>query len=319
MKIGIVGAGAVGGYYGAMLQQAGHEVVFLARGEHLQQMRENGLTVHSKHGTVNIQATFTSEMQALATADLLLFTVKSTETAKTAEQLAPILSAQTIILTLQNGVDNEEVLEHYFGRHRVISGVSYISSQVESPGVIKQAGPEGMLIGALDAQKEQQTVVLMLVKLFTGAGITCKTTEKIIVRKWEKLLWNVTFNPVSAAAMVTVGEILDSPLLLATAQQVLKEAVEIGTRMGIALREEVINDIIPGSAQVRWHKTSMLQDREKGRPMEVESLCGYLVRHGQSHQVQTPVLHTLYAILSTANQQLQSPRGNSPKGTTSDE
>jgi 2-dehydropantoate 2-reductase len=299
MVIGVIGAGAVGGYYGAMLRKAGHEVIFLARGQHLEAMKTDGLQVHSKFGSFHVDATFTDDLSELSKADLLLFTVKSTETRLTADNILPFLKADAVVCTLQNGVDNEETLSEIFGAERVLSGAAYISSKVEAPGVIRQNGPHSLLIGALHPSKEEY--VQSLADLFGSAGVECKTSTNIVVRKWDKLLWNVTFNPLSAASMVTVGEILDDPYLRQTADSVLQEAVKVGTALGISINHKVAEQIIPGAEVVRGHKTSMLQDRERGRKMEVESICGYFVHKAQACEVETPVLNTLYSILSAAN------------------
>jgi 2-dehydropantoate 2-reductase len=302
--IGIVGAGAVGGYYGAVLKRAGFDVFFLARGKHLNVMENQGLHIESDHGAFQIEGTFTKNIEDLAQADFLLFTVKSTETKETALNLRSFLKAGSTVLTLQNGVDNEEILSDLLGRERVLSGAAYISSKVEAPGIIRQEGANSLLIGALADSSQQKAEVLA--DLFQTAGINCKLTNHILERKWDKLLWNVTFNPLSAAAMASVGEILDDQNLRSVAQRALLEAVEVGRASGVELRQKVIDRVFPTAEYVKNHKTSMLQDREQGKRMEVESLCGFLVRQGELLGIKTSVLSTLYAVLSS----LDNKRGN---------
>jgi 2-dehydropantoate 2-reductase len=297
LKIGVIGSGAVGGFYGAMLRKAGYEVIFLARGPHLQAMREHGLLVHADFASFLVDGTFTDQMRNVSQADLLLFTVKSTDTRETAMALSPFLKPNAIVLTLQNGVDNEEVLAEILGNERLLSGAAYISCHLEEPGVIRQQGPSTVIMGALAKSAQDQAAAVQ--EMFQVAGIDCRLTESILERKWNKLLWNVTFNPLSAAARATVGEILDCEDLRATAERVLKEAVQIGTACGVEISQHVIDHIFPGAEQVRNHKTSMLQDRERGKKMEMESLCGFFVRKAASLGIDAPVLQTLYAVLKT--------------------
>jgi 2-dehydropantoate 2-reductase len=297
LKIGVIGSGAVGGFYGAMLRKAGHEVIFLARGAHLQSMKEHGLLIHADFASFRVDGTFTDNLSNVSQADLLLFTVKSTDTRETAMALYPLLKADSMVLTLQNGVDNEEVLAEIFGKERLLSGAAYISCRVEEPGVIRQQGPYAIIMGALAKSAQDQAAAVQ--EMFQGAGIECRLTDSILERKWDKLLWNVTFNPLSAATRATVGEILDCDNLRATAERVLKEAVQIGTACGVEMSQHVIDRIFPAAEQVRNHQTSMLQDRERGKRMEIESLCGFFVRKAASLGIDVPVLQTLYSLLKT--------------------
>ncbi|WP_019121797.1 ketopantoate reductase family protein [Brevibacillus massiliensis] len=297
MKIGVIGSGAVGGFYGAMLRKAGHEVIFLARGRHLQAMRENGLRVIADFASFQVNGTFTDSLKSVSMAELLLFTVKSTDTRETAAALSPLLKADSFVLTLQNGVDNEEVLAEVFGRERVLSGAAYLSSHIEQPGVIRQQGPYSIIMGALAPSAGERAAAVQ--EMFQASGIECRLSKSILARKWNKLLWNVTFNPLSAAAKATVGEILDCQDLRSTAERVLQEAVQIGRACGVEISQQVIDRIFPGAEQVRHHKTSMLQDRESGKKMEIESLCGFFVRKSAALRMEVPALQTLYGILKS--------------------
>jgi 2-dehydropantoate 2-reductase len=296
MIIGVVGAGAVGGYFGALLKKAGHEVIFVARGEHFEAMKKEGLSIHSD-SPFHITEKFTSDIKDIRDAELLLFAVKSTETIQVAQSISPFLRADAFILTLQNGLDNEEILAGLFGRERILSGAAYITSKIKSPGVIEQKGPTSLVIGGLEGVEEAR--INNVIALFQNAEIDCRKSDDILQKKWDKLLWNVTFNPLSAVAMVTIGEILDNKGLRTTAEQVLREALEVGSKMGVEIRQKVVERIFPAAELARNHKTSMLQDRERGKKMETESLCGYLVHQARLLQVDTPVLNTLYHILSS--------------------
>nr|WP_027415357.1 2-dehydropantoate 2-reductase [Aneurinibacillus terranovensis] len=275
MNIGIVGAGAVGVFFGALLKRAGHDVIFLARREHLKAMQKNGLYNDSDESFF-ICETFTDSYKEMENVDLVLFTVKSAQTKEAALQLRPYLKTDTMLLTLQNGIDNEEVLGDIVGDSRIISGAAYITTALERPGVIKQAGKASLVIGGM--QEETQARAETIARLFEQAGIYCKTSDNIKQKKWDKLLWKK---------------------LRYTAECVLDEAVAVGKKLGIMSSPKVIERIFTSAEKAGQHKTSMLQDRERGKQMEIESLCGYFVHKGSALHAHTPVLHTLYSILSS--------------------
>lgn len=300
MVIGVVGSGAVGGFVGAVLKKAGFDVIFLARGQHLQSMNEKGLHIHSGSSSFHVNGEFTSEMKDMEKADYILFTVKSSETRDIARKLQPFLKAGTFVLTLQNGVDNEEILSEILGEEKILSGAAYITSTVKEPGVIRQEGTYSFVIGSFHESGKQAAI--RMEEVFQIVGIPCRVSKDVLTRKWDKLLWNVTFNPLSASTMATVGEILDDKHLRKTAEQALGEAIAVGKACGIEVRDKVIDRIFPSAETVRHHKTSMLQDRERGKKMEIESLCGFFVSKAERLGLDTPVLRTLYAVLSSMEQ-----------------
>jgi 2-dehydropantoate 2-reductase len=300
MKVAVMGAGAVGGYLGAFLQKGGLDVTLIARGEHLQAIRENGLHVIGERGEFIVPIKATDDITQVGPVDLILFTVKSYDTREVAEQIIPYLHQDTTVITFQNGVDNEEILAEVLGEQRIMSGVAYISAKVESPGVIRQLGVDKFVIGERDGSDSVRGEFWL--QQFQSCGIDSKLSPSIIATKWEKLLWNVTFNPISALTYAKAGEVTSNPNLRAVAERVLDEVVAVGRSQGIHLREKVIQGIIPSGEVVGNHKTSMLQDREKGKRMEVESICGYLVRKGRELGVATPTIATLYDALSFVNE-----------------
>ncbi|MDE5415944.1 ketopantoate reductase family protein [Alkalihalobacterium chitinilyticum] len=302
MKICVVGAGAVGGYYGAALKNAGLDVTFIARGAHLEKMNEKGLEIRSPQETYTVYGAFTNDIKAVEKADLILFTVKSTETRTLAEEIAPYLKKDASVLTLQNGVDNEEVLAEVLGENRIVAGVTYVSTKVVEPGVIQRFHEiQTIVMGALS---ETNSSAATWRDLLHQANVDVEIADSIVEKKWAKLLWNATFNPLSAAALASVGDILDEKHLRTTAETILEEALSVGRALGITFEQEWVDQIFPLSEVARAHKTSMLQDRESGKKMEVESLCGYFVRKGSDLGVPTPTIRTLYAILSSINEQV---------------
>lgn len=296
MQIAIVGAGAVGGYFGGYLSKAGNNVLFLARSSHYEQMKQNGLKIVGEGGQFVIHETFTNTYQDLSDADYVLFCVKSIHTSDIAQQLLPVLKKEAMILTLQNGVDNEEILSNVFGKERVISVATYIQASIATNGVIKQAGsPPLLMIGALDSRNTAH--VEKVVSLFNQAGIKAKSTDEIVKIKWQKLLWNVSFNPLSAITETKIGEILADEALLKLAKTMCYETVAVADKLGIIIDQRIYEGIFLHSHVADQHNTSMLQDKLNNKPMELDSICGYIVNKGKEVGVSTPVIETIYQLL----------------------
>jgi 2-dehydropantoate 2-reductase len=296
MKIAVIGAGAVGGFIGGLLHRAGENVTFIARGKHLQVMKTSGLKITSKIDTFTVYAPFHGNIEMIEEADLILFTVKSTETSNIIKQIKPYVKRDAVILTLQNGVDNEEVLIEHFGIEKVLAGSAYLTSEIKNAGHILQQGKHSIVLGSLT--EESKGVAAKVKEIFVRSNIHTSLSDNIINAKWEKLLWNVTFNPLSAVSEATVKSILENHHLKTIAEQVLNEALEISKKVGIVLPDNIVERIFMKASYARDHQTSMLQDKLNGKPMEIESLCGFFVRKGKELQVNVSILQTLYSLLS---------------------
>ncbi|PWA12824.1 2-dehydropantoate 2-reductase [Pueribacillus theae] len=295
MKIAVAGAGAVGGYLGAFLKKAGHDVTFLARGKHLEAMKKSGLKVIENGEPMTVDGDFTDDLTAFLDAELILFCVKSTDTKETAERISELGNDHAVILTLQNGVDNEEVLSDIFGQERILSAAAYISSHIQEPGVIHVDGVTKLVIGAL-----HESLVSFrdnVAELFNEANIETLTRDSIMEAKWKKLLWNATFNPLAALSTATVGEILDNKELRETAENICREVLLIANKNGIPLKEKMFTITFKNAELARGHKPSMLQDRLNGKKMEIESLSGYFVKKGRQLGVETPAIQAIYSNL----------------------
>lgn len=297
MKIGVVGTGAVGGYFGGLLKKAGNDVVFLSRGKSLERMQEKGLKIEREVEDFTIDRIFTDHYQAFSDMDLLLFCVKATDTCDIAIKLQPVLKESCLIMTLQNGVDNEEILSSIFGDSRILSAAAYIQAIVTDSGVVKQIGvPPRLIIGALDTRLVGK--VEEIATLFNAANIETFTSSNVLRIKWNKLLWNVTFNPLTALIESKVGTIYDDEGLNQLALKICKEAIAVAVAMGIEIEVDFYETILAQGQLARDHHTSMLQDKLRGKTMELESICGYIVRKGKAVNVETPVLETIYYLLS---------------------
>ncbi|UOR11488.1 ketopantoate reductase family protein [Halobacillus amylolyticus] len=297
MNIGVAGAGAVGCYFGGLLKKAGHHVTFLARGSHLTAMKEDGLFIQREQDTIHITNEFTNDPSDLADSDLILFCVKSNDTEGMAQQLRTSLNKHALIVTMQNGVENEEMLKAIFDTDRVLSSATYVQAFVEAPGKIRQQGRVKLVVGELGQSTTSEC--LAIVEEFQKAGIDTVHSANILERKWHKLLWNATFNPLSAVSSARVGQILDDENLRKTAGTICSEVVEVAVKTGIPLdREATIAKIFSNAELARDHQTSMLQDRLQGKRMEVEAMCGFIVRQSADLDVSAPTLHSIYSILN---------------------
>ncbi|GIO22547.1 ketopantoate reductase family protein [Oceanobacillus sp. J11TS1] len=300
MRIGIVGAGAVGSFFGALLEQGGHQLTFLARGKHLEAMIKRGLIIKREDETITVHGTFTDDLKQLGNTDLILFCVKSNDTEHMAKKLLPILQKDSIVMTMQNGVDNEEKLEQIFGAERTFSCATYVQAVKEKAGIVKQHGRVSLVIGELERTTSEQCS--QIVTLFQLAGIDAKHTSNILEKKWRKFLWNVTFNSLSAISTAAVGHILDDGPLRKTAEKVCEEAMEVAIRLGISIDSQQIKETIFKNAErAREHQTSMLQDRLSGKQMEVESMCGYVMRKAEEFDIAVPTIQAFYSILTHLN------------------
>ncbi|MEH7308832.1 ketopantoate reductase family protein [Neobacillus drentensis] len=297
MKIGVAGTGAVGGYFGGLLKKAGNDVVFLARGNNLERLQEKGLMIESEVGKFTTDGFFTDKYEAFSDIDLLLFCVKATDTNDVAIHLQPFLKENCLIMTLQNGVDNEEILSSIFGERRILSAAAYIQASVIDSGVVKQIGvPPRLIIGAVDANLAKK--VDEIATLFNEANIESFTSPNVIKIKWNKLLWNVTFNPLTALIESRVGAIYDDEGLHQLAIKICKESIAVAVGLGIDMEEDFYETILAQGQLAKDHQTSMLQDMLKGKTLELESICGYIVKKGREVKVETPVLETIYYLLN---------------------
>ncbi|MFC0273886.1 ketopantoate reductase family protein [Metabacillus herbersteinensis] len=306
MKIGVAGAGAVGCFFGALLSKAGHEVIYLARGSHYETMKMNKLQVDTEAGLLTVEGEFTDLPKDLGEVDLVLFCVKSTATKELAEQLHGIVKKSTLILTMQNGVENEEILSRIFGINRMISSATYVQALIESPGKIKQRGNVQLVMGPLDFSIHNE--VMAIVKMFQQAGVHTTHSDAILEEKWKKFVWNATFNPLSAVSCAEVGEILDDPNLRKTAETLCMEVIDLAIKSGIKFDKKLmVSQIFLKSERARGHRTSMLQDRLNGKRMEVEALCGFIVRKGAQLNIATPAFQTVFSILNYIDDKIEHP------------
>ncbi|MFH1774384.1 MAG: 2-dehydropantoate 2-reductase [Methanobacteriota archaeon] len=296
MKVAVMGAGAVGGYFGGVLAKSGADITLIARGKHLEAMRKDGLLIKSYRGDFRADVKATSDPKEAGPVELVIFTVKTYDTEEAIRLCAPMIRENTCILSLQNGVDNDEKIAREAGREKVICGVAYIGVGIEEPGVICHSAAGKIAIGELNGKITHR--IKKIAEMFSAAGVPCEISRDIIKLKWEKLVWNAAFNALTTITRASVAEVLSDKKLMETAVAAMHEVIEVAQKKGIDIDDAAIQDALALSKNIGDFKTSMLQDFESGRKTEVEALNGIVVRKGREVNVKTPVNQCLYALVS---------------------
>jgi 2-dehydropantoate 2-reductase len=308
MRVAVMGAGAVGGYFGARLAASGTDVTFVARGEHLEAMRKHGLRVRSVIGDLEIRSTFISSSDKVAPVDLVLFAVKSQDTEGAARSLAPLMGRSTVILSLQNGVDNADKISRLWGGDRTLAGVAYLSARISAPGVIEHSGGGRIVLGALHAGGQEQARIGH--SILAQAKISCVVSPEIREELWKKLAWNAPFCALSCLLHMTVGDILRSSSLEALVRGCIDEVRDAARTHGIDLSPSTAQEALDFSSTLREVKPSMLRDLEAGKPLEHEALNGVVVKILQQSGKRAPVNEILYTALTRIDRDLRAAHGS---------
>jgi 2-dehydropantoate 2-reductase len=296
MRVAVFGAGAVGSYLGSRFAAAGADVHFIARGAHLDALRERGLTLVTPDGITTSEVAATDDPAAIGPVDLVLFCVKSYDTDAAAEQLPTLLRAGTAVLSIQNGIDNEAKIAARAGEGHVMSAATYILAAIESPGVVR-SGPARLVVGEL-AGGPPSDRVLAVVELANAGGITAVAAPDIRVAKWEKYVLLVAFSAVTAATQLTVGDVRASDAASRMLREVMREAWSVGRAVGVPLTDDLVDrQHALVLAQNDNEATSLRHDLLTGHRMELEALQGTLIRLGRETGVPTPWTDAAYAIL----------------------
>jgi 2-dehydropantoate 2-reductase len=302
MRIAVFGAGGVGGYFGARLAQAGEDVVFIARGAHLQAMRARGLRVDSVAGDFSLPAVQATDAPAAAGAvDVVLVCVKAWQVPEAARALVPMLRADSFVVPLENGVAAADELAAVVGAPRVVGGLCRIVSYLAGPGHIRHAGAVPRVeIGERDRGKSARVEALRAA-FERCAGISVGTPADIEVALWEKFLFIAPFSAVAAAARQPAGVVRTVPETRRLLEEAVREARAVAASGGVALPDDVVArtlayvDGLPDDATA-----SMQRDLQEGRPSELEAQTGTIVRLGRARGVAVPVNEFLYACLLPA-------------------
>ena len=315
MKIVIAGAGAIGGYIGARLARAaipGIDLVLFARGPHLRAMQERGLRVISGDGDFAVNPAVTGDLTSVGPADVVLLGVKAHGLPALAAQLEPLLAADTVVVSTQNGipwwyfqglggeleglrlerVDPGGVISAAIEPQRVVGSIAYFATEIVEPGVIRHTEGNKISFGEPDGSKSER--LRTIVDPLIAAGFRCPINARFRHEIWVKLLGNVAFNPISALTGGTLEELVRHPAAAQTIRAIMTETEAVAAKLGIELPIS-IDQRMAGAAKVGAHKTSMLQDLEAGRPMELDSVVGAVVELGERLGVPMPTTRAVYA------------------------
>lgn len=299
MKFLVYGAGAVGGYFGARLSQAGQSVIFLARGANLQAIRESGLKVESPKGDYTVwPANVTDNVASVTGVDAVILGVKAWQVCEVAKSLSPLLQPTTQILTLQNGIEAPVQLADLIGKEHVLGCVCKIICSLVAPGQIRHLGMEPALImGELGKTSDSKSGE-PIAEALRGAGITVELTNDIEAALWQKLLFIAPMSGVGAVSRSTIGEVRRIPETRGMLQQAMEEILAVAQAKGIFLNQGVVNktmafvDTLPPQGTA-----SMQRDIMEGRPSELEAISGIVVRMANSAEIDVPLSRFIYSAL----------------------
>jgi|SRR5271163_317961 len=294
-KVAVVGAGAVGGYFGGMFAHAGASVVLIGRPSFVEAVRREGLKIDSFQFQETVHPEASTELSDAAGADLILFCVKTTDTVSVAKQLRTLLHSDALIVSMQNGVNNAEEIEAASGI-AALPAVVYVAAAIPTAGTVKHFG-RGDIVTGPDNEKARKVA-----EIFKLGKIPCRISENIQGELWTKLIWNCALNAISALGRVTYGEILASEdakkLVAAAAYETLKVAQANGVQPpGLEDPEAAIAGSFKIAEQMSGMRSSTAQDLARDKRTEIESLNGYVDRLGAKLGVATPINHALYTLV----------------------
>ncbi|MBA3034247.1 MAG: 2-dehydropantoate 2-reductase [Gammaproteobacteria bacterium] len=294
MKTAVMGAGAVGCYYGGMLARAGNEVVLIGRPQHVAAVRRDGLLMDTQSFKAHVPVQASTEASAIKGAKLVLCCVKSTDTAHVAAEMAPHLDADAVILTLQNGVDNAERLQTLLQRE-VIPAVVYVATEMAGAGQVKHHGRGELVIGASASSAE-------LVKLFAAAEVPVDISANIMGALWAKLILNCAYNALSAITQLPYGRLTQGEGVEEVMRAVVQECLDVAQGAGVTVPGDMWEAVQKIARTMPTQLSSTAQDLARHKRSEIDHLNGYVIAKGQALGIPTPanrVLHTLVKLLES--------------------
>jgi 2-dehydropantoate 2-reductase len=297
MRIAAMGAGGVGGYFGARLQQAGHDVAFFARGKHLQAIRSQGLSVESPHGSARLQVKVFENPAEAGVADVVLFAVKLWDTESAAAQIKPIVGPQTVVIPFQNGVESIERLRNVLPERAVMGGSAYIATHIKAPGVIEHTGQMARIqFGpVVETQRPAAESFLQACK---AAGIQAEIPADIVKANWEKFVFLVGLSSATAVARAPIGVVRADPDLRWLFEQAMRETWSVGRKRGIALADNFVDERLKFADGLHADmRASLLHDLEAGGKLEAPWLCGAVARMAREAGIDAPVNRAVFAAL----------------------
>ena len=298
MRIAVMGTGGTGGYFGGLLARAGEEVAFIARGAHLEAIRKKGLAIKSVlAGDFTVSATATDNPGDIGPVDFVLFCVKAYDNAVAAEQIRPLIGPETVVLSVQNGIDNEQQIGEVIGPNHIVGCVSYVSSTIESPGVVAQTGGPGTIVfGEMHGGTSDRTEALQ--STLQNSDITAELHPDIQAALWQKFIGICGVNGVTALTRLPMGEIVACRETHNLMRETMQEVEAVARASGVNLPEGCVDQSMDFFSNVEPSvRGSMYYDLAAGRRLELDVLNGTVVRLGNKHGIPTPINFAIYAAL----------------------
>lgn len=323
MKFAVIGAGAIGAFAGALLSRAGEDVTLIARGATLKAIREHGVRIHGTIGAIEAKPAVTDDIAQVGPVDVVFLATKAHSLTEIVPQLGPLFGSDTCVIPAQNGipwwyfykhggeleglhlesVDPGSVIENHILPSRVIGCVVYVASVITEPGIIRHLEGTRFSLGEPDGSKSERCRNIS--EAFIRAGMKSPVRTDIRHEIWVKLMGNVAFNPISALSRATLLEIVQCRETRTLSAEIMRESEALANRLGIDLGV-TIDQRIGGAEKVGHHKTSMLQDVESGKVMELEPIVGAVVELGEKLGVPMPYTRTVYACAKLLNEKIKS-------------
>ncbi|HXT23907.1 MAG TPA: 2-dehydropantoate 2-reductase [Candidatus Eisenbacteria bacterium] len=297
-RIAVVGAGAVGGYFGGMLARAGAPVMFIGRPAFVGAVKQAGLQLDTLQFKENVKVEASTELSAVRGVEIVLFCVKTTDTAAIARELAPLLAENVLVVSMQNGVDNAEQIHAASGLQALAAAV-YVAASVPSPGTVKHVGRGDLVVGPRSVATER------VASVFERAGVPCRISDHLAAELWTKLVWNCGLNAISALGKARYGDILANEDARKLVEGAIFEVVFVAKAAGVHL--PLFDD--PKAAVAGGYKiaqamaatrSSTAQDMMRNKKTEIDSLNGFVVRKGRELGVPTPINHALFTLVRLA-------------------
>lgn len=293
-RIAVVGSGAVGSYYGGMLAHMGHDVHFLMRAD-LAAVRAHGLTIRTGGRSIAVPAQAHATTEEIGPCDLVIVALKATVNADLDELIPPLLHERTGIVTLQNGLGNEEFLAASWGAERVMGALCFVCLNRTAPGEVTHIDHGTISIG--EYRRPASDRVRALAEALNAAGVEAKVVENLVEERWRKLVWNVPFNGLSIAARATVADVLADDALREEARGLMSDVLDGARALGHHIPDEFADFQIQRSVSMGAYRPSSMIDWEAGRAVEVEAIWGEPLRQGRAAGAAMPRLSLLYALL----------------------
>lgn len=291
----VLGAGAVGCFFGGMLARAGHQVTLIGRPVHVEAFRKSGLHFEGLKFNEHVTVGASTEAGAVRGARLILFCVKSTDTEEAAVQIAPFLDADSIVVNLQNGVDNTERIQARVSQP-VIPAVVYVATEMADPGHLKHHGRGDLVIGALGGNVPADALALVK-QCFEPAGVPVVISDNVAGELWAKLVVNCAYNALSAITQLPYGRMIDGAGIRETMRDVVEETLAVAKASGVQMAPDMLAGVHKIAQAMPTQYSSTAQDLARGKPTEIDHLNGFVVRRGEALGIPTPANRVLHALV----------------------